>query len=206
MSQPRPGEKRTGRPKRHPILFQQRFNEQTFWPSILIVVILAALFILNPPRLEPVRANLVVVLVGTGLILVLTFVFRLRAYVQCQPDGLQLQLPFYSLTIPYHDIKGVRPTELFRMFPPSKQRGTQRSFLSPLFGETVVVVEMEELPGSRRLLRLWMTRYMLCPERVGLNLAVRNWLELRTELDELRARRRTPHRTDTTAFWPGEKS
>jgi hypothetical protein len=201
MSQPPSSEKRSGRPKRHPILFQQRFSEQTFWPSIFIVVILAAVFILNPPRLDPVRANLVVVLVGTGLILVLTFIFRLRAYVQCQPDALRLQLPFYSRTIPYHQIKGVRPSELFRMFPPAKQRGSQRHFLRSLFGETVVIIEMEELPSSQHLLRLWMTKYMLCPDSTGLNLAVRDWLEFRTELDELRARHRTPHSTDTTSFW-----
>jgi len=129
-------------------------------------------------------------LIGTGLILVLTFFFRLRAYVQCQPEGLRLQLPFYSLTIPYREIKGTRPTELFRMFPPAKQRWTQRHFLRTLFGETVLVIEMEELPRSRLVLRLWMTRYMLCPDIVGLNLVVRNWLDFRAELDEFRARRR----------------
>ncbi len=201
MSQPPSSEKRTGRPKRHPILFQQRFNEQTFASCVLILIILAALFILNPPRLDPVRANLAVVLVGTGLILILTFLYRLRAYVQCLPDGLKIQLPFYSLTIPYQQIKGVRPTELFRMFPPAKQRWSPRHFLRSLFGETVVIVEMEELPSSPFILRLWMTKYMLSPETTGLNLAVRDWLDFRTELDELRARHRAPRKADTTSFW-----
>jgi len=170
MSEPSSSEKRTGRPKRHPILFQQRFNEQTFASCVLILIILAALFLLNPPRLDPVRANLAVVMVGTGLILVLTFLFRLRAYAQCLPDGLRIQLPFYSLTIPYYQIKGVRPTELFRMFPPDKQKWSPRHFLRTLFGETVVVVELEELPSSRAFLRLWMTKYMLCPDTTGLSL------------------------------------
>ena len=201
MSQPPSSEKRSARPKRHPILFQQRLNEQAFWPCVLIVGILTALLILKPPRLDPVRAPLVVVLVGTALVLVLTFVFRLRAYVQCQPEGLRLQLPFYSLTIPYHEIKGVRPTELFRMFPPGEQRGGQQYFLRSLFGETVVIIELEQLPASPWMLRLWMTKYMLCPDTTGLNLAVRDWLNFRAELDEQRARHRAPRKPDKTPFW-----
>ena len=201
MSQPPSSGKQVGRPKRHPLLFQQRLNEQTFASCVLILIILAALFVLNPPRLEPVRANLVVVLVGTALILVLTFIFRLRAYVQCRPDGLRLQLPFYSLTIPYRDIKGIRPTELFRMYPSDKQKWSPRHFLRFLFGETVVVIELEQLPSSRFILRLWMTKYMLCPDRTGFNLVVRNWLDLRTEIDEHRARHRTARKTDTSSFW-----
>jgi hypothetical protein len=201
MSQPPSSGKRAGRPKRHPLLFQQRLNEQTFANCVLILIILAAVFVLNPPRLDPVRANLAVVMVGTGLILVLTFLFRLRAYAQCQSEGLKIQLPFYSLTIPYQEIKGVRPTELFRMFPPEKQKWSPRHFLRSLFGETVVVIELEELPSPEFLLRLWMSKYMLCPDTTGLNLAVRDWLDFRTELDEHRARHRTPKKTDKTPFW-----
>jgi hypothetical protein len=201
MSQPQSSEKRVRHPKRHPLLFQQRLNEQTFATCVLILIILGALFVLNPPRLDPVRANLAVVMVGAGLILVLTFLFRLRAYTQCLPEGLKVQLPFHSLTIPYQGIRGVRPTELFRMFPPDKQKWSPRHFLRSLFGETVVVIELEQLPSPEFLLRLWMTKYMLCPDATGLNLAVRDWLDFRVELDEHRARHRSSHKPDKTRFW-----
>lgn len=178
------------RGKRHPLLFQQRLNEQIFWPSILIIGLSSALLIWNPARLEPYRSTLSLALVSTGLTLALTFLYRLRAYAQCSSDSLLIQLPFHRLTIPYTGIKTVRPTELYRMFPPEQQNWTQRSFLRGLFGETVIVVEMEQLPRSHVWLRLWMSKYMLCPERVGLVLAVRDWLAFRAQLDEFKARRR----------------
>jgi hypothetical protein len=117
------------RGKRHPLLFQQHLNEQVFWPSILIIGLSSALLVWNPAKLEPYRAFLRVALVGTGMTLALTFVYRLRAYAQCSADGLLLRLPFHSLTIRYTEIKTIRPTELYRMFPHVQQNWAQRSFL-----------------------------------------------------------------------------
>lgn len=176
--------------RRHALLFQQRLSEQVFWPSVTIVAACAALLIWNPARLDPYRATLVVVLVGTGLLLVVTLLFRLRAYVQCRPEGVRIQVPFHQVTIPYPQVKATRPTELYRLFPPSKERWSQRQYLGPLFGATVVVVELEELPGPPWRLRLWLPKYMLCPERTGLVLAVADWMALRSDVDELQTRSR----------------
>ncbi len=183
-----PPQRHEQRGSRHPLLLQQRLNEQVFWPSVVIVGASVALLVGNPAKAEPYRSFLVAAAVGSGLALVLTFLFRLRAYVRCEPGGLELRLPFYRLTVPYPEIKASRPTELFRMFPPSQQRWTQRRFLRSLLGETVVVIELDQLPGNPIWLRLWMSKYMLCPDSVGLVLAVRDWLAFRTELDEFRAR------------------
>lgn len=190
MSKQKTGGTPPKRGKRHPLLFQHHLNEQVFWPCILIIGLSSALLIWNPAKLEPFRAFLRVALVGTGLTLALTFVYRLRSYAQCSTDGLLVQLPFHSLTIPYAEIKTIRPTEVYRMFPPEQQNWAQRSYLRGLFGETVIVVEMEQLPRSRLWLWLWMSKYMVCPDRVGLVLAVRDWLAFRAELDEFKARRR----------------
>jgi hypothetical protein len=178
------------RGQRQPLLFQQRLNEQIFWPGILTVALSAALLIWNPAPLESHRLPLMVVLSGTGLILVLTFAFRLRAYVQCLTDGLHVRLPLHRLTIPYFEIKSARPTELYRMFPPEQQNWSQRRFLRSLFGATVVAVEMDQLPHAHLSLRLWMSKYMLCSDRVGLVFAVRDWIAFRAELDEFKARSR----------------
>jgi len=174
--------------KRYPLLLQKRLNEQVFWPSTLILVVGGGLLIWNPAGLEPYRPYLPVILVGTGLILVLTYILRLRAYAQCRSDGLRVQFPFLRLDIPYHEINTTRPTEFFRMFPPKQVRATQRAFLSPLFGRTVVILEMEQLPHPRAWLRLWMSEYMLPPDAVGLVLPVVDWMAFRTELDEFKAR------------------
>lgn len=176
--------------KRQPLVFQQRLNEQIFWPSISIVALCAALLVWNPAQIEPHRLPLMIVTASTGLILVLTFFFRLRAHAQCLTDGLHVRLPFYRLTIAYSDIKSSRPTELYRLFPPERQNWSRRRFLQSLFGRTVVVVEMQQLPRSRFWLRLWMSKYMLCPDKVGLVLVVRDWIAFRAELDEFRARTR----------------
>lgn len=176
--------------RRHPILFQQHLSEQAFWPSILILGLSAALLVWNPAKVDPYRGILTVALVGCGLILSLTWLFRLRAYARCLDSGLYLQLPFFHLLTPYHKIRSTRPTELYRMFPPEQQRWTQRRFLRSLFGKTVVVVELDQLPRSRIWLRLWMSKFMLCPDSVGLVYAVRDWMAFRAELDEFRARNR----------------
>jgi hypothetical protein len=133
-----------------------------------------------------------IVLTGTGLVLIATLVFRMRAYVQCRPEGVRLQLPLYQLTIPYQAIRATRPTELYRMFPPSKERWPQRRYLMRLSGVTVIVLDMDELPASRFLLRLWLPKYMLAPDRPGLVLAVSDWMALSSDLDELEVRSRQP--------------
>jgi hypothetical protein len=178
------------RGKRHPLLYQERLNEQVFWPCVGTIAASVALLVWNPAELAASRPHLVVILVGAGLVLVLTFLLRLMAYVQCGDHSLQVHLPFYRLTIPYDQVRATRPTELYRMFPPAAQRWTQRSFLRSLFGRTVLVLELDELPRHRIWLRLWMGRYMLCPDAVGLILPVHDWIAFRTELDEFRSRRR----------------
>jgi len=178
--------------RRHPLLFQQSLSEQVFWPSVTILAVCAALLIWNPVKLTPYRVQVMIVLTGTGLVLIATLVFRMRAYVQCRPEGVRLQLPLYQLTIPYQAIRATRPTELYRMFPPSKERWPQRRYLMRLSGVTVIVLDMDELPASRFLLRLWLPKYMLAPDRPGLVLAVSDWMALSSDLDELEVRSRQP--------------
>lgn len=179
---PRPG-------RRYTLRLQKRLNEQVFWPCILILAVGGGLLVWDPDKLEPVRTDLAVAVAGAGLVLVLTLVLRLRASVQCRAEGLRIRLPFVWLLIPYDQVKTTRPTELFRMFPPDRLRWTQRRFLRPLLGETVVVVELDVLPRPRPWLRLWMSEFMLCPDAVGFVLAVDDWLAFRIEFDEFKARR-----------------
>ena len=77
------------------------------------------------------------------------------------------------------------------MFPPEKQRWTQRSFLGPLWGRTVVVVEMDRLPLPPSQLRRRMGKYMVSPDGLGIVVPVRDWMRFRTELDEAIARSAT---------------
>jgi hypothetical protein len=176
--------------RHHPLVLQEHLNEQVFWPSILIVCVTAGLLIVNRQELAPHRVALVLLLAGAGLALILTYVYRFRAYVQCGSDGLRIQLPFYRLTIPYSRIRATRPNDFYRLYPPDQQRWTQRAFLDGLWGMTVVLVDLEQLPRSRKWLRLWMSKYMLDPNGPSFTLAVRDWIALRSDLDEHLSRSR----------------
>lgn len=176
------------RGKRHPLLLQQRLSEEVFWPSLLILAITGALLVWDPGQLATYRPHLTAILFGTGLLLVLSLVFRLMAFAQCREDGLWIRLPFYHLSVPYGRIKATRPTEFYRLFPPKEQHWGQRVFLGPLWGRTLLVIDLDELPASRARLRLWMSKYMLSPHDVGLAVAVRDWIGFRTELDEFKFR------------------
>lgn len=176
------------RGKRHPLLYQQRFGEMVFWPAFLILILAGAIVTWNPVPMQPYRPHLIVAAIGSGLILVLTQLFRLRAYIQCRNDGLHVRAPFYQWTIPYREVQKTRVTELGRQFPIDQERWTRRHFLEPLLGKTVIVVELNRLPESRWRLGLSLGRFMVCSDAEGLILAVRDWMALRTELDEFRAR------------------
>jgi hypothetical protein len=178
------------RGRRYPLLYQQRLSEQVFWVALFIVIVCAALLIWNPDPVVSYRLSFAVILAGTGLILILTQVFRLRAYVQCHEQALRLQLPFYRLDIPYDSISLTRPTQLHYVFSPKHQRWTQRSFLDPLWALTVVVAEIRDFPPSGSRPGLWMSPYMINPDAPGLVIPVRDWMGLRRELDEIRAWRR----------------
>ncbi len=177
------------RGKRHPLLYHQRLSEQYFWPAILTVATSTGLLVWAPAKLEPYRLVLIMALACCGLVLVLTLLFRLRAYVRCTAHTVHVRLPFYQFEIPYDEIQNIRPTELFRLFPSGNLWWPQRRYLAPLLGATVLAIELDELPDRAAWLRLWMNKYMLCPDRVGLIVAVRDWMGFRAELDEFRARR-----------------
>jgi hypothetical protein len=187
----KPREPKAG--ERHPLLLQQQFLEQIFWPAISILAICAGLLVWDPAPFEAYRLHLAIMLVGTGLILVLALVFRMTAYVQCRLDGLRVQTPFQRLRVPYAEIRLTRPTQLYHLFPPDAQRWTQRNFLAPLWGKTAVVVEMDKLPQSADWLRTRMGKYMVCSDVVGLALLVRDWMALRSELDEFITLQRHSH-------------
>ena len=175
---------------RHPLLLYQRWNEQVIWPCILIMLICALLLVWAPDRLPGQRLKLAVALVGSGAILVLTYAYRLTAYVQCWTDGLRIQVPFYQMTIPYEAIRTTRPTDFFRLFPPRRVPRLQRNYLWLIMGSTVIVLDLDELPYPRSWLRLRLGRYMLHPNAPGVLVTVPDWIAFRGELDE----RRTQHR------------
>lgn len=170
------------RGKRHGLLIYRQLHDQLFWLSIVIIAIGVALLVWNPAELQ--RDYLLITVAALVLLLVLTFMFRLLAYVQCQTKGLLIRTPLQRLLVPYGDIRLARPTLLYQEFPPSEQGWNWRHFLDPLYGKSVIVIELEKLPRPAAWLKLWMGKYLVCPDVVGLALLVPDWMALRTEFDE----------------------
>lgn len=184
---PRQSLPRAGR--RYPLLLQRRLSAMLFWPALLIGLLITVLAILSPPGIEAYWPYLLVAGIGGWAVAILSLWFSLRSYARCRPDGLCIRLPFYELVVPYRDIQSTRLAQFGRQFPPENERWSRRRFLEPLSFTTVVVVELEALPAPRRRLRLWMSHYLLSPDTPGFMLPVRDWLGLRSELDEFRSRR-----------------
>lgn len=176
------------RGRRYPLLLHQRLRAMVFWPALLIGLLTTGLVILSPPGIDAYQPYLSVAGAGGWSLAVLTFWFGLRSYACCRADGLELQLPFYQLTIPYNDIQSTRLAQFGRQFPVDGEPWTRRHFLEPLFFSTVVVIQLGALPAPRRQLRLWMSKYLLAPDAPGFMLPVRDWLGFRSELDEFRFR------------------
>jgi hypothetical protein len=174
--------------RRYPLLLHRRLRTMLFWPALLIALLSMALVVLLPSAIEEQRAYFLVLGLGGAAVATMTLWLSLRAYVCCLSGGLWLRLPFYELLIPYRDIQSTRLSQLGRQYPPESEPWSRRRFLEPLYYCTVVVVELNALPAPRRKLQFWMSRYLLCPDVPGFMLPVRDWLGLRSELDEFRSR------------------
>ena len=174
--------------RRCPLLLQHRLRAMLFWPAFLIGASTTALVVLSPPGIDAYWPNLVLAGSGGWAVAGLTLWFSLRAFVCCRADGLWLRTPFYELLIPYRAVQSTRLSQFGRQFPLENERWSRRRFLEPLFFSTVVAVELDELPASRQVLRLWLSHYLLSPDTPGFMFPVRDWLGFRSELDEHRSR------------------
>jgi hypothetical protein len=160
------------------------------WPAFLAGALFFALwYAINLGKLQPpsgpdaTRALLSGALFA-WLIWLLTWFLPALAFVQPRPEGLYLRTPFYRLTIPYDLILSTRPVDLRKVFHLPTLRPTQRSLLAPLSGSPALAVDLERYPSHPLILRLFLSRYFLSPERPGLILAVRDWAQLSRHLTE----------------------
>jgi hypothetical protein len=186
------------------LLPQERFARGYLGISLMLLLLSAGLLIWNPPALSTIRPVLVVTAVIGALILTLMILVRQMSYVVCQMDELLIHLPFRSFVVPYAHVRSIRPDAFYRIFPPGEQPGWQRNVLSGVWSRTVVAVELNEFPWPRRQLRTWGGKYLLLPHSSGLVLPVRDWMALRTELDERYAAwrvRQRPDKRPKSPFW-----
>jgi len=183
--------KRRRRGKRYPLLIYRRLFSLYAGPLVMLFLVSAALLgamlVWELPRLQPMRWTLVIIAVVSILLWSALFIARWLAFVRCRTNSLLIQVPLYQVVVSYGRIRLTHSAQLGRIFPPQRQNWSQRRFLEPLWGRTVIVVETKGLPLPRWWLRLWLSKYLLMPDVNGFVFAVEDWMGLDQEIDSFRS-------------------
>jgi hypothetical protein len=106
----------------------------------------------------------------------------LTAYAQPRADHLRLQTPIYRLKISYLRIRTVRPIDVSRMIYPTRASASHKKELRPFLDKTVLGIDLTEWPLPRWVLRLFLSRWMLANDQLGLVLYVDDWMGLSNQL------------------------
>ena len=108
---------------------------------------------------------------------------RKSAYVQPFNGHLRLVTPFLRLNISYRRIRRTYTAEMQQLFPPNRFKGLKRELVRPLARETLVILEMNQLPLNRIALRLFLSPFFFPNKTARLALLVPDWMAFSTELD-----------------------
>ncbi|MFQ6101791.1 MAG: hypothetical protein ACE5OS_11245 [Anaerolineae bacterium] len=172
------------------LLIYERMWKRWGGPCILIVPASAVLWWFAPriPIIyQPFRVLTLVPALVSLVLLAYIYLARRLAWIQCRPNHLRIQTPFYPLVVSYGRIKGVRPNRFAQIFSPAKEKEARRRWLRPYWGKTVLVVELSKYPISKAWLRLWFSPYLLAPDFAGFVFLVEDWMALSRQLDESRS-------------------
>jgi hypothetical protein len=138
-------------------------------------------------KVDVVRINNPMWLLGAAVVSFALAIFallaRFVAYVQICSDHINLVTPFLRTKISFRRIRNSHPVLLQQLFPAEKANWSQRSYLEPFYGKTVVEVELRGFPLSPVLLRLFLPAQMFSPKVEGLVFLVQDWMKFSTELD-----------------------
>ena len=175
--------------KRFRLLIYERMGQRWAWPCILIIPASIALWWFAPdiPILyTPFHPLALVPALVSLVILAYIYLARRLAWVQCRPDHLRVQTPFYPLAVSYGRIKEVRPQAFAQVFDPAGEKGARRRWLRPYWGRTTLVVELSRYPMAKAWLRLWFSPYLMSPDGTGFVFLVKDWMGLSRQLEEFR--------------------
>ena len=176
---------------RHPLLFYRRTMDRIWKATLALGILLIAVSffsLLRPTQMFGMVSDAWLFVTAAVALALSIFAFfaRFIAYVQAQPDSLKIVTPFLRFHVSYKRMRSVRPTLTQQVFPPDKSSWSQRSFLEPFYGKTVLVVELKGFPISPGLLKLFLPDSMFARTTTGLVLMVPDWMQLSTDIDTFR--------------------
>lgn len=155
--------------------------------AILLAILLLALWVMlrNDMISWPSSRHAPWVLAG-GLVSAAYAFFAwigpLTSYVQPRRKHLRIQTPIYRLNISFRRISNVRPVDFTKTFPPQHQPRRDRKVLRSFSGSTAVGIDLRAWPLRRWILKLFLSRYNLAPDRPGLIFLAEDWIELSNEI------------------------
>jgi hypothetical protein len=111
-----------------------------------------------------------------------------RASVKISDKVLLLQGPLRKVKISYGRIDSIAPTTLANHYPRESIPNRDQKLLTPLYQQTIVLVQMDAFPKALRAPKLWFSPYLFGKSQKGLLLAVENWMQLNQDLEVARTR------------------
>ena len=179
--------------KRHPLIIYRRLFEAWRLPALLIALGSGALAWAAPPPLDTMalRLALLAACMVAGLLYIYTVLGPRLSYVQCKPNHLLVSTPLYKLAVSYRRIHTTRPVR----FAPADLHWSRQWLAQPYRGLTVLAVDLNGYPVSRRFLRLWLNEFVLPPDLLGLLLVTPDWMALSLDIESHRTSWKT-HRKD----------
>ena len=180
--------KQRKRGKRHSLLLYRRTMDRLWGITVLLGLVLFALWwygrdftlFYRPGLVETLVLLAAVLSLGVGIF---AFVARFLSFVQPNEDHLLIATPFFRLKTSYRRVVEVRSIEFRMIVPFDRLSWAYRTYLDPFIGETVVVVRLRSYPVPPWVLKLFFPRFMLFPEAPGFVLVVPDWMKLSVELD-----------------------
>lgn len=192
--------------ERYPLLLYRAVLARLRRPIGFLTVLLAGLWAVT--MLEWVRWPLprhgpwlfAGAIVAAACWLILT-IGRRMAYVQPRRDHLRLQTPFLRLKVAYQRIDHTRPVQVAKVFPPTSLSAFEQRLMLPFMGMTVLAIDLHGLPLPAWLLRLFLQRRFLAPDRDGLVLITPDWMRLSEQIsDHMEGHRSHEEQAHSAAF------
>ncbi len=176
---------------RYPLLVYYNLGRRYRPPGLLLIFL--GLFMFLPSFISELKNELVdpdalaaaggvLVIIGLAFLMFARLMIR-RAYVQCAPEVLVVQAPFFQTLISYRRIKQVQPVQVSQVFPKDSLKGMAKPLLRPLLPATAVEVYVKSWPGSRKRLQRFLGKYLFSPRADAWIFIVPNYSGLLRQID-----------------------
>lgn len=163
----RPGDK-ASRAIKHPLLIyynlSKRYHGSGMCLLFLGIMLIIPYFLedLNNEWIDEKNAAIlgaVSVFAGLGLWWIARRARR-NAYIQCRPDLMVVQTPFFRAMVSYRRIRQSRSVQVLKVFSREELRGVHKPLMQPLMPMTAVEVLVNSWPAPKRRLRRFMGKYL----------------------------------------------